>query len=121
MHKIIDLENIKLTSINSKFCVGKKRGKDGKLHSNLYLSKDYAEFKKIITESVIKVFVKKPYEIKIEYSGYVDIDAFIKPLFDGLEDTEIIENDRYIEKLEIIKKPIKRGKLGTLTVFINSL
>ena len=114
--KILDIENIKLPSINNKFGLDKKR-------MRLFVLKEYSDFKMLIHDYAITTVagqerIEPPYHVHVEYSGYVDIDAFIKPLLDGLESAGIIENDRYVQKLTIEKTPLKRGQLGCLEVWL---
>jgi len=114
--KILDIENIKLPSINNKFGLHKKR-------LRLFVLNDYSDFKMLIHDYAITTVagqerIEPPYHIRIAYSGYVDIDAFVKPLLDGLESSGVIENDRYVQKLTIEKTPLKRGQPGNLEVWL---
>ena len=47
--------------------------------------------------AAVNTRLNSPYAVSIEYSGYVDIDAFIKPLLDGLQAKKIIGNDNFLK------------------------
>ena len=50
-----------------------------------------------------------PYKITVQSSQYEDIDANLKIMLDALECAGVIENDRMVHSLKILKTPIKRG------------
>jgi len=56
--------------------------------------------------------IEPPYRIKVTFGvdSRTDIDNPIKPLFDALQDANIITNDRYIEELHVYKKKVKKGE-----------
>jgi hypothetical protein len=108
MIKIIDLENIKLCSINKKY------------YKNFNLTQEYRDFKLLISLSCKNIKIEPPYEMKIEVSTAMDIDAPIKPILDGLNG-QAIDDDRNILKLTVIKEKIKRGEFGSLKIFVKSL
>jgi Holliday junction resolvase RusA-like endonuclease len=49
---------------------------------------------------------------------YNDYDNILKPISDALQDAGVINNDRNIHAVDIEKYPIKRGQLGSLSVYI---
>ncbi len=112
---VLNAENISLPSVNKKYNYNPKVGK-------LFLAKEYREACKIL-----KILMRKncgvlqaPYEVIINVETYLDIDNFLKPLFDVMQELEIIGNDRDIIRLEVNKKPSKRGSLNKLRVEVNS-
>lgn len=107
MLKVIDLKDIKMTSINEKYSVGKNR--------KLFLNKKYLDFKNLLSLVCRKVDVEKPYRVDIYLKGYLDIDNPIKCILDSLI---CLENDRYIEELHVYKTPLKRGRPCDLKVFV---
>lgn len=114
----INLEDIKLVSSNERLAYNPRV-------KAAYSTEKYKKFKNLLlSEAHInyikfgKPIIEKPYSIKIEFSGYQDIDNPIKPICDALEDAGWIENDRYIENLVIIKRPLKRGQNGNIKVLI---
>jgi Holliday junction resolvase RusA-like endonuclease len=115
MIKILDLKNIKIASVNKKYGYNPKSGK-------LYLTKEYKDFKNLVTKSVIipNEIIEKPYCVKVEVETPHDIDNYLKPLFDALEKSSIIENDKYICKLTVKKKTIKKGTKSSIRVFLGS-
>lgn len=92
-----------LCPINRKFFVVNNRN---------VLSTEYRKCKKELIELFKQpgyLPPEKPYEVTIESDQYSDVDSKVKIICDALEGAGIIENDKYIEKLEVIKYPIKRG------------
>lgn len=112
MQKILEIEG-KFPSINTKYKLNRITGR-------LFLSKEYREFKELIAFSTHKTLIEPPYHIVIEITTYKDIDACIKPILDGLE-RNVIENDKDIIKLTIVKKPVKKNSIEYLRVLGESL
>lgn len=114
MIKILDLKKIKIASVNKKYGYNPKAGK-------LYLTKEYKDFKNLVTESVIipNIIIEKPYSVTVFIETPHDIDNYLKPLFDALEKSGVIENDKYINELRIKKKTIKKGTKSSIQVFLN--
>lgn len=111
MTEIINLENIKFSSINNKFGYNPKTGK-------FYVNKAYTEFKDLIMYSVLGNMFYPPYEIYIEIETYLDIDNCLKAVLDGLEEGGVIDDDKNILSLKIKKTKIPKNKLGALRVYI---
>jgi len=116
--KILDVQNIKIPSVNGKYSVNHNTGR-------LYLSKKYRAFKDLmetlIVQFAIDTKIDPPYSLRINVSTAVDIDNFLKPLIDSLQQARLIDDDKNILRLIIEKKPVKRGELGSLQVFLNTL
>jgi Holliday junction resolvase RusA-like endonuclease len=116
---VLSIKNIKFASINEKYCKNKQ--------GRLYLSKPYREFKEIIQMCCRKDnlrnngCIKSPYRVIIHFSAYHDIDAFLKPVIDGIQAAGIIDNDKNIHELYVFKKPLKRGEVGNLKVEIETI
>ena len=107
---VIDLEGIKLASINNKY-----------ISRKYILSKPYREFKKLIIDNCTKVQIKPPYFVTMEFETYKDLDAPIKPCLDALEDAGVIDNDRNVLGLHVIKTPTKRGKKENIKISIETM
>lgn len=58
--------------------------------------------------------LKPPYGVYIYMETALDCDNPIKAIFDSLG--KVITNDKKIQRLEVDKKELKRGKPGTLKV-----
>lgn len=114
MIEVLNLENIKIGSVNNKYGLSKKTKK-------FFLNKDYKAFKKLIMVYCRKVKVESPYHIVIIFDGYIDIDNPIKPILDGMEEAGVIINDRYIIQLTVKKNPLPRGKKNKLKIFIETM
>jgi len=82
----------------------------------MYLDKNYTDFKKLLIANMKNVNLDPPYVIKIETACYHDIDNPIKCILDSLETKGIIDNDRNILQLDIIKYPIAKNKPGHLII-----
>ena len=52
---------------------------------------------------------QRPYKLTIKSYQFADGDNYIKMISDSLEKAGVIENDKYIEKYDVTKFPIKRG------------
>ena len=103
--KVLDIENVKIIGKNNKYIKGR--------NGQLILSKEYRDFKNMISLCCSKKMIEPPYMIVIDLEMYNDIDAPIQAILDGLT---CIKDDRYIEELYIYKTPIKRGQLGKVSV-----
>lgn len=117
MKLIVDLNNINMASINQKY-----------INKSFVLSKEYRNFKDAVSWNC-KAHIKekefdilRKFKIAIEFSAYCDVDAPIKPILDGIFRPGIIDaDDRQVLELHIIKKPLKRGSLGSLQVYIEEI
>jgi Holliday junction resolvase RusA-like endonuclease len=107
---ILDVDKIKIVSLNKKY------------YGNFTLTREYRQFKNSIYNCLVDdVRIDPPYRVAIYVEMYHDIDNFLKPLFDAMQDKGIIGNDRDVIKLLIEKKQIKRGNSGRLFVEIENI
>jgi len=106
---VIDLENIKLPSLNSKY------------YKNFALKSEYKEFKEFLHCSCIQEKIEPPYKVIINCESYIDIDNFIKPIHDAIENRGVIDNDKNVLELHVYKTQIKRGMAGKLTVEVETI
>jgi Holliday junction resolvase RusA-like endonuclease len=112
MIKILELKNIKLSSINRKYGgVNKHTGRN-------FLSKEYAATQELIYYALKNVKVESPVELTVFAASYKDLDNILHSIINMIEKKGIIRNDRDVNCLRVFKKPQKRGSLDSLTVFI---
>jgi len=90
-----------------------QRTKQGKYFTSTKYKKIKEEYRKVMKLCKLN----KPYQFNIFVSTYKDIDNIIKPLFDVMQEAEIIENDKYIEMVKIKKTPIKRNEIEKIEVY----
>lgn len=109
--KVVDLENIKIVSVNQKYGVNPKTG-------IIYTDKKYKAFKLLVKSHCLRQFIEPPYSVTIEIDTYVDITNFEKCVIDGIQDAGIIDNDKNILKLTVFKNPIPKNKLGNISVTV---
>ncbi len=111
MFKVIDHKNIKLTSINNKYC-----------NRSFKLSPEYRAFKEFIYYSIRKPVqeVQKPYFVIILVKTYIDIDNPIKATLDAMEDFGLIENDKKVLRLVVDKEEEKRGYPSDFQVYLGT-
>lgn len=112
MERIVDISEIKLTSINQKYIFNPR------IH-RLALSPKYAAMKRLIESVVVKAKCLPPYKVVISISTYLDLDAPIKCVLDAIKPA--ITDDRDIVELHVYKEPLKRGVAGYLRVDIGSI
>lgn len=115
--KVIDLKNIKLTSINGKY------GYNPKL-KRFYLTPEYRKFKKLLTQEIkynTSITIKPPYYVEIRIKTNLDIDNCIKVILDALEDSGVIDNDKNILGLLILKQEIDKKIKSSLEVYVSEL
>jgi len=118
MIKILDISNIKVVGINKKFgakCMLVKK----RWSARLFLAKEYREFKKLIELSARDKKIKPPFKLIMITEMYADIDAPIKVVLDGLE--KKLGNDRDVLNLDARKILIKRGAVGQLRVYADTM
>lgn len=121
MELVIDIDAVKLRSVNRrltkpKFRMGVKKTK-GFVNTTVYNN-----FKKTLfyhLEIPSKV-IKPPYAVHIYLETYLDIDNPLKAIIDSLNKT-VIEDDKLIHELKVYKRPIKRGHVSSLKVYVGSL
>jgi Holliday junction resolvase RusA-like endonuclease len=100
---VLSLEIVKLPRINDKF------------NKNFSLKEAYRDKKanlvkelKLQNRGIDKI--KSPYTVIVEVGTFSDIDASIKPLFDSMQESEVIDNDKNILKMIVEKDPLKKNK-----------
>lgn len=106
---ILDVENIILSSINEKYNYNFKK-------RQLFLNSNYKTFKDLVSLTVRKVRIDPPYQVSIFFEGYIDVDAPIKAILDGLQAAGVLKNDRDVLDLRVMKKRTKRSKYGKLKI-----
>lgn len=111
--EVINVQNVKIPSINQKYGVNRKTGR-------LFLNRDYRLFKEALSLVCSKKMLPSPYKVLIEIENYGDIDNQIKLIQDSLQGN-CIDNDNNIYELIVRKTPLKRGKCGSIKVFVESL
>jgi Holliday junction resolvase RusA-like endonuclease len=114
MKEIINIANLKFATINNKYGVNKHTGE-------LYLTQEYKDFKNIILLKAKRGYIKSPYKIRIEAEIYQDYDNILKPIADALQAAGVIDNDKNIVEAHIIKTPVKKGQLGSLKVYLETI
>ena len=108
--RIIDAQNIKLTSVNRKYMVARGR---------LILSPEYRNFKRLIG-----IIARKSHTfdgdiaVTIRHSSRLDVDNICKATLDALQECGVYRNDRQIKRLVAENDFENRG---TLTVDIEEV
>ena len=59
--------------------------------------------------------------MSIFVEGYLDIDNAIKVTLDALQEKGVIDDDKNVLELNIIKVPAKRGTPGSITVYVDPI
>lgn len=100
---VLMLPKVELPRINDKF------------NKNFSLKQTYRSKKENLVREFIKQNqgqekIKPPYLVKIDVGTHFDIDASIKPIFDAMQDAELIDNDKNILKMIIEKEKVKRNE-----------
>ena len=110
MMRVIDIANIKLTSVNRKYMVARGR---------LILSPEYRDFKR-----TVGIVARKgrtfdgDIAVTIRHSSRLDIDNPCKAILDSLQEVGVYHNDKQIKRL-IVENDFKNS--GTLTVDIEEV
>ena len=105
--RIIDAQNIKLTSVNRKYMVARGR---------LILSPEYRNFKRLIGLIARKSHTfNGDIAVTIRHSSRLDVDNICKATLDALQECGVYRNDRQIKRLVAENDFENRG---TLTVDI---
>ena len=106
--QVLFLNSVSLPRINDRY------------NKNFSLKRIYTDRKAYlvwnIREQAGNVKIDPPYAIKIEVGTHFDLDSFLKPLFDALQDVKVIDNDKNILYLEVIKAPVKRNENNWIRV-----
>lgn len=109
---VLSLNPVKLPLINERY------------NKNFSLKQVYKDRKAFLVWSIREqagnVKIDPPYAVKIEVGTHVDIDAFLKPLLDSLQDTKVIDNDKNIGYLEVRRKHLKRNENNWIKVEVIS-
>lgn len=110
--RVIDIQNIKLVSVNRKYTIAKGR-------RQLVLSPEYRNFKKLIgiVANKSKQFTR-PVQVTIFHSSNLDVDNPVKCINDGLQECGVLANDKLIKR-QITEVDHKNE--GRLTVDIEEL
>ena len=111
---ILDIQDIKLKSVNNKYNYNPKTKK-------MFLKEEYRDFKNLISRLAKKKKVKPPYKMKIEMKTALDIDNPVKAIMDGLQLAGVIENDSHVLELQLKKVPAKRNEMNKLKIEVESL
>jgi Holliday junction resolvase RusA-like endonuclease len=115
---VLDLEgkDLDFASINEKYGYNPKTKK-------FFLSPKYRAFKELVSHSCVKEKIKPPYMVLIRLVADLDIDNPLKPILDGLEAAGVVDNDKNIQRLTIVKIPLKKSSedVQSLTVHVKNL
>jgi Holliday junction resolvase RusA-like endonuclease len=112
--KVLDIKSIGLASVNKKYEINRATG-------TLYLSRAYADFKKLIQLSAAKARISPPYSVRIDIATKADIDNAIKPILDGLQAAGVIDDDKNVIELTVKKTPVQRRVDSSLVVYVVSI
>ena len=114
--KILDIPSIKIVSINQKYILAKGSRR-------LILNPTFRDFKMQLchyAERYLALAELDPWpitKVHIELKTYVDIDACIKVVLDGV--CLAMEcNDRDILELRVTKEKLKRGQPSSIRVYV---
>lgn len=97
------LSKVELPRINDKF------NKNFSLKQT-YRSKKENLVRELINQNQGLEKIKSPYVVNIEVGTHYDIDSYIKPLLDSMQDAELIDNDKNILKMIVEKEKVKRNE-----------
>lgn len=106
------LDKVELPRINDKF------NKNFSLKQT-YRSKKENLVRRLVEDNKGLEKIKSPYVVNIEVGTHYDIDSFVKPLLDSLQDAELIDNDKNIFKMIIEKEKVKRNEDNWIIVELN--
>lgn len=110
--EILALESVKLPRINNRY------------YKNFSLKKEYTEAKEILKREMLlrkTHTLQSPYSITIDVGTHYDIDSFVKPLLDAMQDVKIIDNDKNVCKLSINKTLVKRNEPNWIIVNVETI
>lgn len=106
---VIDIDDVRFPSINHKY------------YKNFSLRPEYKNFKNLLYIYCVLVKINPPYVVTINCESSIDIDNFIKPIMDALQDKNVIDNDANVLELHVYKTKIKNGMSGRLTVEVETI
>jgi Holliday junction resolvase RusA-like endonuclease len=112
-----EIKDISLVSVNERHIIAMNKKTGGKFIKNS------TEYNRLIKD-LFTVFrfahkcetLKGKVLVEIVVSTYKDIDNVIKPVIDSLQKAEVIEDDRNVSKLYIVKNEIKKGSPDSIIV-----
>jgi Holliday junction resolvase RusA-like endonuclease len=114
--KIIDLNNVKLPRVNNRY------------YGNFALKREYQVGKQILVYDIIKNTqsyklpdLYKYVAVYITVSTHLDIDSYLKPLMDAMQEAGVIDNDKNIVSLHVEKTIVKRTVPNRIEVWIEFL
>lgn len=111
MKKIIDVEGIQFCSANDKITIKAKRGR-GIFPVNTGKYNQYVHDVKLLSSLKMKGDkLKPPYKLIISSRSLLDPDNGIKGLFDGLQASGVIDNDKNIRVYTVIHEQGSDTKL----------
>lgn len=101
--------------VNDKYTINKRTRR-------IILTDQYRQFEELLFYAVRPEFrnlmLKPPYDVKIEFITYKDIDAMVKPCLDTLTRAGVIEDDREVLDNHNKKIKAKRGSEDLIIVSI---
>jgi len=111
---ILKIDNIKLPRVNAKY------------FKNFSLRPEYRDGKNFLTRCLKEQTeglpkVKPPYSIIINVGTHFDIDSFVKPTLDSMQDAKVIDNDKNVLHLEIYKTPLKRNEANWIEIHMETV
>jgi hypothetical protein len=111
--QVLEIPEISIVSINTKF----SKGRDGRL----FLNPKYRAFKEELVRSCARIKLPPPYVVVVWLKTFGDIDNCIKVILDALQESGVIEDDKYVELLCIRKTLCKRGSKGSIEVSVSTI
>jgi Holliday junction resolvase RusA-like endonuclease len=106
---ILDLDNVILPRVNERY------------NKNFSLTADYRDKKQNLINEISLYSrgmnkIKSPYSVIVQVGTHLDIDSFIKPLFDAMQSSCVIDNDKNILTLTVEKTKLKRNESNWIKV-----
>ena len=109
MIELLNISNVNIVSANRRLI---------RAHGRMINNPDYAAFKKqLYFMTATCKPLTPPYAITIHVSCYCDADNVVKPVLDALQTKGVIDDDKNVVRLEIVKTPIQKGKPGSIIVW----
>ena len=106
---VLDIENVRLPRVNERY------------NRNFSLTAAYRQGKRDLVDHISlttkgKGKLQPPYRVDIEVGTHLDADSFIKPLFDAMQEAGVIDNDKNITGISVMKTPVKRNQPNWIKV-----
>jgi Holliday junction resolvase RusA-like endonuclease len=111
---ILDLKNVLLPRINDRY------NKNFSLKNSYRLKKNNL-LNEIRIQTQKMPLLESPYYVNIQVGTHLDIDSFIKPLLDSIQESGNIDNDSNILDLRIIKTKLKKTEKNWIKVELGEL